>query len=266
MDIELLKEKFGFPLIYTPQDVEDYMDEILKDTMILSEDKTLELYNGYLLKNYESLSHIMIHLNRDLDEFFEKSLDLEEEARPGINFLSDNNFLESMPTEKLLEIEHWSHNGKIQNAIGCRYYEGEGVQQSYEEAFFWFKKAEEQGILDASYYLGVMYDLGLGVQQDIKKAMSYYSPITVGQLEKVMNIIGEYTFEGVGFPKDLPETISETITAAENGNIYAQFKLAYLYQNGYGLKRNITKAIEWYTKAADAGLIEAKEALAGIQA
>jgi len=67
MDVELFKEKFGFPLSHTPEG----MDE----TMHLTEEQTLELYKKYAEGNYESISHVMIQLNKDLDELYDKWLD-----------------------------------------------------------------------------------------------------------------------------------------------------------------------------------------------
>lgn len=257
MNIELLKEKFGFPLIYTPEDT----DEPMRETMVLSEDKTIELYNGYLSENYESLSHIMLKLDRDLDKLFDSNFELEKEERPGINFIGDEKFLESCSLEKLFRLESQCHDGKIQSAIGYRFYAGIGVQQSYENALFWFEKAEEHSDFDARYYLGVMYDLGLGVQQDLAKARDYYYPVVPEQGEKVSEIIGAMYFEDVGCPENYPDTISETIAMSEKGNIYVQYKLATLYRNGFGLEKNKDKAMELYSKAAAAGLKEAKDEL-----
>src|SRR3990167_2872058 len=40
-----------------------------------------------------------------------------------------------------------------------------------------------------------------------------------------------------------------------------QFKVAYMYENGLGSQKNISKAIMFYSKAANAGLIEAQQNL-----
>jgi TPR repeat protein len=43
---------------------------------------------------------------------------------------------------------------------------------------------------------------------------------------------------------------------AEKGDPAAMLNLGRLYEYGHGAPRNFTKALEWYTKAADAGLPE----------
>ena len=45
---------------------------------------------------------------------------------------------------------------------------------------------------------------------------------------------------------------------AENGIAEAQNNLGFLYQNGFGVKRNYNTAIKWYELAADQGLPEAQ--------
>ena len=39
--------------------------------------------------------------------------------------------------------------------------------------------------------------------------------------------------------------------AAEQGDVYAQYKLGTMYQHGIGVQRDYTKAKEWYTKVAE---------------
>ena len=53
------------------------------------------------------------------------------------------------------------------------YYNGEGVEQDYCEAFRWLKKSAEQGDEDAQYKIGVMYHNGIGVEKDEEAAMEW---------------------------------------------------------------------------------------------
>ena len=45
---------------------------------------------------------------------------------------------------------------------------------------------------------------------------------------------------------------------AEQGNEKAQYLLGQMYEKGTGIKPNYQKAVEWYTKAAEQGEIEAQ--------
>jgi uncharacterized protein len=46
--------------------------------------------------------------------------------------------------------------------------------------------------------------------------------------------------------------------SAINGHIRAQFYLATCYDNGYGVKKNLREAFNWYMKAAKEGKMEAQ--------
>lgn len=51
--------------------------------------------------------------------------------------------------------------------------------------------------------------------------------------------------------------MEELTKHAEQGDAEAQFKLAMAYYQGNGIEINHEKAIEWWTKAAEKGLVEA---------
>ena len=41
--------------------------------------------------------------------------------------------------------------------------------------------------------------------------------------------------------------------AAEKGNSDAMYQLGHIFEMGEGVEQNLAKAVEWYTKAQDAG-------------
>ena len=49
--------------------------------------------------------------------------------------------------------------------------------------------------------------------------------------------------------------------AAYKGSVIAQYNLGIFYEKGYGVSKDLTKAIEWYTKAANQGNKEAQDAI-----
>ena len=50
-----------------------------------------------------------------------------------------------------------------------------GIEQDYQKAVKWYRKAAEQGLHLAHYNLGLMYEFGNGVGQNYKKAYIGYS-------------------------------------------------------------------------------------------
>jgi TPR repeat protein len=63
-------------------------------------------------------------------------------------------------------------NPAAQVVIGRSYYTGVGSPQSYSSALPWFQKAAAQKNADALFFLGLMYEWGHGVRQDVNKAQS----------------------------------------------------------------------------------------------
>ena len=58
--------------------------------------------------------------------------------------------------------------------LGMMYLNGQGVDQSYEEAAKWFRKAAEHGVPQAQYKLGYLYSNGQGLPKDMEYAYAWY--------------------------------------------------------------------------------------------
>lgn len=61
------------------------------------------------------------------------------------------------------------------NWVGLCAYNGEGVAQDYIAAYYWFKKASENGNIFAYYNLANMYAAGIGVLIDYEEAIRLYN-------------------------------------------------------------------------------------------
>ena len=100
-----------------------------------------------------------------------------------------------------------------------------GNENDRKDRVLWYKEAAEQGDHGAQYMLGYMYENGLCVKQDYKKAFEWYRK------------------------------------AAEQGRTEAQYALGHMYEEGFGVEQDYKKAFAWYKNAANNGFPEAKEAL-----
>ena len=58
--------------------------------------------------------------------------------------------------------------------LAIRYYEGEGVEQSFDTAFKYYLMAAERGHATAMSNVGFMYDRGEGVERSAEKAFEWY--------------------------------------------------------------------------------------------
>ena len=106
-------------------------------------------------------------------------------------------------------------NAEAQNNLGVAYYNGEGVEQSYSKAVYWYQKSAEQGNAVAQNNLGVSYYNGEGVEQSYSKAVYWCQK------------------------------------SAEQGNADAQYNLGVAYYNGEGVDKSYSKTVYWLRKACE---------------
>jgi TPR repeat protein len=113
--------------------------------------------------------------------------------------------------------------------LGVRYEDGQGVPQDLVKAAELYQKAANQGHAGAQFNLGLLYAHGQGVPKDLVKAAEFYQK------------------------------------AANQGHAGAQNNLGALYEHGEGVTKDFDKAVELYQKAADQGNTVAKNHLADAQ-
>jgi hypothetical protein len=74
--------------------------------------------------------------------------------------------------------------------------------------------------------------------------------------------IGYMYDAGLGVPQNYSKALEFYTLAADKGNAYSQDSLGFLYENGKGVTQNYAKAVELYTLASDKGNITALSDLA----
>lgn len=86
----------------------------------------------------------------------------------------------------------------------------EGFEENFLEARHCFSLAADKGYAPGYYYLGGMFEDGLGVERDPQKAASLY------------------------------------YQSAKQGHALSQINLGHLYAMGSGVDEDVTRAIEWF--------------------
>jgi TPR repeat protein len=117
---------------------------------------------------------------------------------------------------------------QAQNWLGYCYYNGHGVTKDYNVAVGWFRKSAQQGYAEAQFCLGLCYAQGDGVKQNERRAGEWFTK------------------------------------AAQQGLAEAQYMLGLYFECGTGVEKDIEEAKKWYQKAADQGNEDAKKALSKI--
>lgn len=121
-------------------------------------------------------------------------------------------------------------------------------------------EAQLAGDLDGGYYLGYIYENGIGVIADYKKAFDYYNRVAKSSSTalndrdaiNLSNIaLGLMYVKGEGVEEN-SETALEYFTAAsDNNSAKASYYIGQMYENGIGVDKDYEKAMEYYLKASD---------------
>jgi len=163
---------------------------------------------------------------------------------------------------KKVEEQAFQGIGEAQHDLAAIYTAGHGgVKQDYSRAAYWFEKAAENGVANASYNLGVLHHQGLGFEPDITKAMTWYKDAAAKGHPEAQYNLGIAYIEGIGVPYDPVQASRYFEQAANSGVMEAAYNLGLIHENGLLGDAKPDNALIWYKNAADQGSPEAKQAL-----
>lgn len=152
------------------------------------------------------------------------------------------------------EAEKWyrkaAEQGHMEAQILVAWHYDNGPTKNYTEAARWYRKAAEQGHANAQNTLGTRYYDGRGVLQDYAEALKWFQKAAeqgseVGQL----NLASMY-YEGNGVPQDYAEAAKWYLFSAEQGDQRGQFEIGMMYYNGKGVRQDYVLAHMWLNLAS----------------
>lgn len=137
--------------------------------------------------------------------------------------------------------------------IGRLYRSGQGVDQSHNEALYWFERAANGGNLSAMTMAGIYYASGLGIAANPGKAAQWFAkPVEQGDPIAQYGL-GMLYRDGRGVPRDLKKALALFRQSAEDGTAFALAALADLYLTGEGVEKSALNAYIQATLAFDRG-------------
>lgn len=172
--------------------------------------------------------------------------------------------------------------------IASLYEEGKGVKQDYAKALELYRQAADKGDISSPASIAYMYINGLGVEQNNKKAFEYYKISADQGHANSQASIGYMYYKGLGTAKDERAAIRYWLLAADQnhaeatyyagaffiydasppnyqaakeylekavllGDIDAPYGIGLLYENGFGVEKDLNKAIEYFKQSAELG-------------
>lgn len=144
-------------------------------------------------------------------------------------------------------------NPGAQFVVGNAYRSGDGLIQDDAKAMYWFELSAAQGLHYAQLALGQMWDA-----ERPERAFELYLAAAEQGLAQAQFNTGSLYESGYGVEQDLSAAVRWYLKAAEQGNKFAMQNLGELYAEGKGVPQNQREAIKWLKRAAEAGLIDAQ--------
>lgn len=195
------------------------------------------------------------------EETLEAAEDGDEDAmeQVAIAYLNgdDDNDIEADPEKAV----YWFRKqAELDNPAGCfnlaiQYLKGEGVEQSFEQALYWMKKADENGDKDALAHI-----------EQYSKIIELQKKISGGDLAAKADLAAEYMALGSALGDDFEdEFYHKSLALAEEaeaaGIVAAEWILALAFEHGRGVETDIEKALEHYRRGAELGNASCQQSL-----
>lgn len=155
--------------------------------------------------------------------------------------------------EKLIGLSN-DGNPSAMFSLGSLYEGGHGVEQNNTNALAYYVRADQMGLQQAKYQIGVIAEFGrCGVSQSYEVAAKVYEEASdLGHADAQIQLGGLYE-RGYGVEKNLDKAFRYYKSASDNDNARAKFLLADCYMNGIGTEKSVTEALSLHHQAAELG-------------
>jgi len=181
-----------------------------------------------------------------------------------------------------LQAKAESGDALAQASLGKAYEDGNGVPQSDNKAFQWYRKAAEEGDAESQNKVGVFCSVGRGTEPSKEEAVAWYRKAARLKNDKAMFNLGAAYYNGEGVPIDDVASYAWFLLAEEEGNPSAKdateransekmanlsaasAKIGEMYVTGVELPKDPVEALKWYRKAADGGGAKASVMVASL--
>jgi len=116
----------------------------------------------------------------------------------------------------------------------------------------------EKGNAEAAFWLGRMYEDGLGVKKNVSTAVTWYTKAAKAGWVHAKVRLGEIYLNGTEELQDFKKARTWLESAAYDGDRRAERDLGRIYANGWGTDKDPVWAYVWYEMATRQGDDEAK--------
>jgi TPR repeat protein len=128
-----------------------------------------------------------------------------------------------------------------------------------QTAIAWLRKSADQGLPQAQYNLGLLYENGAGLPRSQTDATAWFGRAAKQDHTDAQVSLATQYMLGRGAPRDMKQAAIWYERAAGGGDVAAQYIIGSFYEHGDGVKIDLYKARRWYSMAAAQGDVLARE-------
>ncbi len=132
--------------------------------------------------------------------------------------------------------------------LGECYVDGIGVEEDVEKAIYYYDKAIVLGSANALFYKAQLYYIGIGVEVDHDKAFHLLSKAVLGGCIDATYYLGECHMCGYGTAKDIDKAVMYFLMAPDNDR--ALCMLGYIYGSTIYDKKDIDISLSFFERAS----------------
>lgn len=149
--------------------------------------------------------------------------------------------------EAMTRVDKDRHDGAALALIGEIYAQGLAVRRDPAEAARWYRLAAEQGNREAAFAYGMALLKGEGVPKDHDAAKAMLEQAAAGEHPGALYNLGVMAVE----EQDFAKAAGYFQRAADAGDVDALEALSALYRQGRGVVKDLAKALDFLKRAAD---------------
>lgn len=169
---------------------------------------------------------------------------------------------EQDPVKGVRWIEHAAKGGCVEARlfIGKRYLSGEGVEKNDLRAEQYLRGAAESGLAEAQTVIGLLYRDSASLADPVQAA-SWLGKAVAQRYPAAYFSLSDLYERGVGVARDVKKADELLLQAADFGEPAAQLKLAKYYLTGafgHAFPQDYRAALDWFKRAAAHGVAEAE--------
>jgi TPR repeat protein len=153
-------------------------------------------------------------------------------------------------------------------ALGRDYEGGEGVEQNFAQAMFWYRKASTAGLISADGWIGWLQSRKNTIFEDYEQAALHLQTAFDRGYLATGDALGDAYYYGYGVKWDLVKARQYYLVtaAAKQGSdsMRSAWSLAFMWENGLGGAMDLDEARRLYQQAAKLGSNKALVSLANL--